>query len=106
LALSRLRLDSRRACTQLPPDAVAASLSAFADPEDEAAVYQWIVWVHILAANIWIGGMLCPPLVLVLALRCQEPKSRRALLVTGIWNLSSRHLPWDTIPSTDLFAGV
>jgi hypothetical protein len=50
--------------------------------------------------------MLCLPLVLVPALGRPKPKTHSTLLVTGIWNLSNRHLPWDTILSTDLFAGV
>lgn len=87
-------------------------------------MYQWIVYIHILAAITWIGGMLFLAFVLVPALRSESPQVRAAmmgtvgrrfrtvgwiaiavLLVTGVWNLHNRALPWRTIFSGDLFAG-
>jgi uncharacterized membrane protein len=88
-------------------------------------MYQWIVFFHIVAAIIWIGGMLFLPLVLVPIVRREEPRTRAALmstvghrfrtvgwiaiaalLVTGVWNLFNRDIPWETIRSADLFSGT
>ncbi|MGD9893801.1 MAG: DUF4149 domain-containing protein [Dehalococcoidia bacterium] len=88
-------------------------------------MYQWIVFFHIIAAIIWIGGMLFLPLVLVPIVRREEPRVRAALmstvghrfrtvgwiaiaalLVTGVWNLHNRDTPWSTVLSADLFSGT
>ncbi len=87
-------------------------------------MYQWVVFVHILAAIVWIGGMLFLALVLVPTLRGESPQVRAAmmsavgrrfrtvgwlmiliLLGTGVWNLHNRHFGWSTIFSRDLFRG-
>jgi uncharacterized membrane protein len=88
-------------------------------------MYQWVVWVHLLAAIVWVGGMFFLPLVLVPVLRRRD-RSLRAelldlvgrrfrtvgwiaigtLLVSGVWNLRNRHLSWETILSADLFDGL
>ena len=87
-------------------------------------MYQWVVFIHIVAAVAWIGGMFFVALVLVPVLR-GEPRELRVklldaagrrfrtvgwvailtLLVTGVWNLHNRGLAWDTITSADLFGG-
>lgn len=88
-------------------------------------MYQWVVFFHIIGAIIWVGGMLFLPLVLVPIVRREEPRARAALmstvghrfrtvgwiaigvlLVTGVWNLHNRRLPWETILSADLFRGT
>lgn len=87
-------------------------------------MYQWVVFVYILAAIIWIGGILFLALVLVPVLRAQPRQARAALLgavgdrfrtvgwiaiatllVTGVWNLRNRGFDWATILSADIFAG-
>lgn len=87
-------------------------------------MYQWVVFVHLVAALVWIGGMLFVAFVLVPVLRREPSHLRTALLdrvgrrfrsvgwlalgillVTGVWNLRNRGLPWDIILSGDLFAG-
>ncbi len=87
-------------------------------------MYQWVVFVHILAAMVWAGGMLFLALVLVPALRRETP-ARRAelmtivgerfrtvgwvmiatLLVTGVWNLKNRGFSWDAILMGDVLDG-
>ena len=81
-------------------------------------MYQWIVFFHIVAAVVWVGGMLFLPLMLVPIVRREEPRTRAALmstvgwiaiaalLVTGVWNLRNREIPWETILSADLFSGI
>jgi copper resistance protein D len=87
-------------------------------------VYQWVVFVHIVAALAWIGGMVFVAVVLVPVLRRESPEVRAGLLdaagrrfrsvgwaaliillITGVWNLRNRGLPWSTILSGELFAG-
>ena len=87
-------------------------------------MYQWVVFLHIVAATVWIGGMVFVALVLVPVLRRESPELRAALLdtagrrfrtvgwvalgvllVTGVWNLRNRGMPWDTIISAEVFAG-
>lgn len=88
-------------------------------------MYQWIVFMHIVAAIAWIGGMVFVALVLVPVLRRESPRMRAALLdavgrrfrtvgwialgvliVTGIGNLRNRGLPWERVFSADLFTGL
>lgn len=87
-------------------------------------MYQWVVFVHVVAAIAWIGGMFFVALVLVPVLRGQSRELRVRLLdaagrrfrtvgwaaililrVTGVWNLHNRGLAWDTITSAALFRG-
>jgi putative copper resistance protein D len=87
-------------------------------------MYQWVVFAHIIAAMVWIGGMLFVALVLVPVLRRESRELRAALLdrvgrrfrtvgwaaiaillVTGVWNLHNRGFAWETITSADLFRG-
>ena len=102
----------------------AEPLSSVYDTVRPATMYQWVVFVHIVAAIIWIGGMLFLPLVLVPVLRRQDWSLRMALLdatgrrfrtvgwvaigvllITGVWNLHNRRLGWDVILSPRLFDG-
>ena len=85
-------------------------------------MYQWVVFFHILAAIIWIGGMFFLALVLVPTLRGESQAVRSALLgaagvrfrtvgwvclvallVTGVFNLKNRGFSWETIASGDIF---
>lgn len=88
-------------------------------------MYQWVVYVHILAAMVWVGGMLFLGFALVPALRAESPAIRSAimgrigrqfrwvgwgaiaiLLITGVWNLRNRHFSWDMIANGDVFRGT
>jgi uncharacterized membrane protein len=88
-------------------------------------MYQWVVFVHILAALVWVGGMWFLALVLVPALR-REPPDRRAalleavgrrfrtvgwvaiavLLVTGVWNVANRGFGWDVFTAGGRFGHI
>lgn len=80
------------------------------------------VTVHILAATLWVGGMMFLSLVAVPALRQMEPPQRARLfslvgrqfrwvgwasvgllVVTGIINLSYRGVGWSHLTSSDFW---
>jgi copper resistance protein D len=84
-------------------------------------VYQLTVFIHILAAIVWVGGMLFLALIVVPATRELPPAERRSLfeqlghrfrvvgwvcvallVVTGIGNLSFHGIGWDTFVSGDI----
>jgi uncharacterized membrane protein len=88
-------------------------------------MYQWVVWVHILAAMVWVGGMLFVAMVLVPALRGRDAGMRAEmmgevgrrfsnvtggafaiLLVTGVWNLHNRGFSWHAIYTGEVLGGV
>jgi copper resistance protein D len=79
-------------------------------------LYQLSVFVHILSAIIWIGGMLFVALVVVPATRSLPPSERAALfstvgrrfrtvgwvcigalLVTGVVNVAYRGVTWENL---------
>jgi uncharacterized membrane protein len=87
-------------------------------------LYQLSVYVHILSAIVWIGGMLFLPLVIVPATRGVPPAERAALfsvvgrrfrtvgwtcivllLVTGTINVSYR-VTWDSLLSSALWTST
>jgi copper resistance protein D len=84
-------------------------------------VYQLTVLIHILAAMVWVGGMLFMALILVPATRKLSPAERRylfeqtghrfrvvgwicvaILVVTGIGNLYFHGIGWATFVSGDI----
>ena len=85
-------------------------------------IYVLSVWIHLLAAIVWIGGMAFLVLVLAPALRRMEPRDvavqliREAgtrfrtvgwiclgvLVLTGLQNLKSRGITWE-IAATRVF---
>jgi putative copper resistance protein D len=84
-------------------------------------VYQLTVFIHILAAIVWVGGMLFMALILVPATRKLSAPERRylfeqighrfravgwvcvaLLIVTGIGNLSFHGIGWATFASGDI----
>jgi copper resistance protein D len=88
-------------------------------------MYQWIVYLHLIAAVVWIGGMFFLPLVLVPVVRREDARTRAllmsavgqrfrtvgwvmiaVLLVTGVWNLFNRQIPLAAILSPELFRGA
>jgi putative copper export protein len=85
-------------------------------------LYQLSVFVHVLSAIIWIGGMLFVALVVVPATRGLPPSERAALfgtvgrrfrtvgwtcigalVVTGIVNLAYRGVTWESLFTTALW---
>jgi uncharacterized membrane protein len=85
-------------------------------------LYQLSVFVHILSAIVWIGGMLFLALVIVPATRGQPPAERVALfsavgrrfrtvgwvcigllLVTGGVNTSYRGVTWENVLTAELW---
>jgi putative copper export protein len=85
-------------------------------------LYQLSVFVHILSAIIWIGGMLFVALVVVPATRGLPPSERAALfssvgrrfrtvgwvcigalLVTGVINAAYRGVTWENLFTTALW---
>ncbi len=88
-------------------------------------MYQWVVFVHILAALVWVGGMWFLALVLVPALRRESPDRRAALLeavgrrfrtvgwvaiavllITGVWNVANRGFGWDVFTTSGRFGHI
>ena len=89
------------------------------------AFYLFSVWLHILAATVWIGGMVFLALVLVPVTRHREYRDIAAsliqqsgvrfrwvgwgslglLLLTGIFNLGFRGFSWGDIWSGELLSG-
>ena len=86
-------------------------------------MYQLSVLIHILAAMVWVGGMLFLALVVVPAARSLPPAERSALfhlvgprfrtvgwacigllLVTGIANTAYRGVTWATVFTAELWA--
>ncbi len=88
-------------------------------------LYLLSVWLHILAAAVWMGGMVFLALVLVpLTRRLQDRKMATwlihqtgvrfrwigwgclgLLVATGVWNLSFRGFGWSDLWSGKLFQG-
>ncbi len=87
-------------------------------------MYQLSVLVHILAAMVWIGGMLFLALVVVPAARGMPPAERSALfhlvgprfrtvgwvcigllLATGVVNTAYRGVTWDNMFTAALWMG-
>ena len=89
------------------------------------AAYLVLVWLHILAAVVWIGGMVFIILVLIPVLRRREYRSLAAplirltgkrfrwvgwvclglLLVSGIFNVGYRGFGWMDLASGRIFLG-
>lgn len=89
-------------------------------------LYLLSVWLHILAAAVWIGGMVFLGVVLIPVLRQREPRSVRTqllyqtalrfrwagsatlglLMVTGIANLGFRGYGWSDLWSGALWQGA
>ncbi len=87
------------------------------------AVYVLSMWIHLLAAIVWIGGMAFLVLVLAPALRRFEPRElgikliREAgtrfrfvgwvclvvLVLTGLQNLKSRGITWELAANPDFW---
>ena len=85
-------------------------------------LWLFILWIHLLAAVTWIGGLVIISLVIVPVLSSSEPSSRRAdllqavgerfsqvswaciivLLMTGILNLMHLAIPYDVLFDTRL----
>ena len=84
--------------------------------------WLFILWIHLLAAVTWIGGMVIISLVIVPVLSSREPSPHRAellqavgerfsqvvwaciivLLMTGILNLMHLAIPFDVLFTTRL----
>ena len=89
------------------------------------AAYLISVWLHILAAVIWIGGMVFLALILIPVLRLPEYQGIAGaivsgtgvrfrwvgwgclglLIVTGTFNLASRGFSWTDVGSGRIFQG-
>ena len=88
-------------------------------------LYLMCVWLHILAAAVWLGGMAFLALIIVPVMRKPAYREQAAeliqqtgrrfrwvgwsclilLVVTGGFQLIQRGFGWDDIESGDLFAG-
>ncbi len=84
--------------------------------------WVFILWIHLLAAVTWIGGMVIVSLVVVPVLASREPSSQHTellraigerfsqvgwvcivvLVMTGILNLMHLAIPWDVLFTTRL----
>jgi putative copper resistance protein D len=89
-------------------------------------VYLLLVWLHLVAAAVWVGGMVFLVLVVVPITRRLEPRGlavsliaqsgrrfRRVgwgclgiLLVSGAFNLGSRGFGWEDVVSGHIFTGA
>ena len=89
--------------------------------DEERGVYQLSVFIHVISAVIWVGGMLFLALVIAPATRHLPPGERAPLfsvigrrfrvvgwicigllIVTGLFNVSARGIGWDDVASGQL----
>lgn len=87
-------------------------------------IHHLSVWLHIISAAVWVGGMAFLALTLIPVLRGVEPRSTAAhllhrvgvrfrsvgwislllLVITGIVNLWARRVTWDDVWSGQLWS--